>query len=106
MITDTNNKVIYFNTDDELYKYVVVPQIIEKERVNATGEVTHYADFDLSRAYYDDLDNSVEYIIRDKNSQIYKHKGVSYRTITKKLDNLKPWYYEQIYNNQLINNGI
>ena len=34
------------------------------------------------------------FIIKDENSQIYKHGAVSYRTITKEISNLEPWYDE------------
>lgn len=102
MVTNTDYNVIYFDTDDDLYNYVVIPQIVEREYVNKNGEVDYYADFNLNPAYYDDLNNSVKYVIRDKNSKILKRNNtVSYRTISKKLKNLQPWYYEDFYNKKL-----
>ncbi len=106
MVTNTDYNVVYFDTDDDLYKYVVIPQIVQREYTNNAGETAYYGDFDLNPVYYDDLDKSVVYVVKDPNSQILKHNGVvSYRTISKKLDNVKPWYYEKIYDKKQLNNG-
>ena len=106
MITNEDYNVMYFDTDDDFYQFCVDPEIIPKEYINKDGQIAYYGDFNLSQAYNDAINNSTLFVIRDKNSQILKHNGVvSYRTISKKVNNVQPWYYETIYNKKFnINN--
>ena len=34
----------------------------------------------------------MRFVIKDEDSQIYKHGCVSYRTISKDIQNLDPWF--------------
>lgn len=84
-----NPNVIYFNSDDEFYKFCVVPVIIPKEFINPNnGETMYKMDFDFSNDYLDAINSGKRFIIKDENSQIYKRGCVSYRTVTKRINNL------------------
>jgi len=84
--------VIYFDNDDDFYKFSVEPILIQK--MTDTG--IDYFDFNFSPGYSDALDNCKCFIIKDKNSNIYKHKCVSYKTISKPINNLKNIQYDNI----------
>ena len=79
---------MFFNSDDEFYRFCVVPELVTDADVLST-------DFNLSPDYYNALNNSVFFVIKDENSQIYKRNAVSYRTITKQIENLLPYYGEK-----------
>ncbi len=79
----------YFDTDDDFYKFCVVPAIVKRERVLPDGTICRSFDFELSNEYKDAVNNNIMFIIKDPNSQIYKHQAVSYRTITKPISNLE-----------------
>ena len=49
-------------------------------------------DFNLSNAYNDAISQGKKFIIKDPNSQIFKHQAVSYRTITKPIQNLEEYF--------------
>lgn len=90
--------IIYFNTDNDFYKYCVEPKLVKVEYINSIGETNSYIDFNFTPGYLEDVKNNKIFIIRDKNSQIIKHNNtVSYRTISKKVNNVKPYYYERVY---------
>lgn len=91
-------KVHYFDNDDEFYNFCVIPQLVVKKVLNNDNQEICYTDFNFSDAYNDEIANNTFFVIKDKNSQIIKHNNVvSYRTIGKKVQNLKPWYYEKIF---------
>lgn len=83
---------MYFNSDDEFYKFCVVPEIIPVEYIDVDGTTRYYMDFNLTTAYHDAIEQGKKFIIRDPNSQIYKHQAVSYRTITKPIQNLEEYF--------------
>ena len=96
--------VMYFNTDDDFYAFCVEPVLVAKEYINNSGQVDQFADFNFTNAYEEAVKNNVAFVIRDKNSQILKHNGVvSYRTISKQSQNLKPWFYEKIFTKKFNN---
>ena len=107
MLNNTDNiynGVIYFDTDDDFYNFSVQPVVVAREYINPLNQNDAYLDFDFSNAYNDAISNNIAFVIRDKNSQILKHNGlISYRTITKQAKNLKPWYYEKIFNKKQLN---
>ena len=82
----------YFDTDDDFYNFCVVPQVVQRERIKDNGDVIRSFDFELSNEYYDAVNNNIMFIIKDLNSQIYKHQAVSYRTVTKPVSNLEQYY--------------
>ena len=83
---------MYFDNDDDFYRFCVVPVIVPKERVQIDGSIRQSMDFNLSHEYNNAVDNGTIFIIKDPNSQIYKHQAVSYRTITKPIVNLEEYY--------------
>ena len=85
--------IMYFDSDDDFYQFCVVPLVVICDRVNKrTGDTIHYMDFDLSHQYHKAVEDGVTFIIKDEDSQICKHGCVSYRTISKTIDNLEPYY--------------
>lgn len=85
--------IMYFDSDDDFYRFCVVPLVVIRDKVNKrTGDTIHYMDFDLSYKYHKAVEDGVTFIIKDEDSQIYKHGCVSYRTITKPIVNLEPYY--------------
>lgn len=96
MLRDLKQNVIYFDNDDEFYNYVVVPKLIpiKTDTIDKNGNPVYYCDWNFSNLYNTDLQNNTQFIIKDENSQIFKHGGVSYRTITKPIQNLQQYFSE------------
>lgn len=91
---NTIDNIIYFDSDNEFYEYCVIPELIPIQYTDGEGVERYYTDFNLSPQYNDAIKNNMRFVIKDENSQIYKHGAVSYRTITKDIQNLDPWYDE------------
>ena len=88
----TKDNIIYFDNDNEFYEYCVVPELVPVQYINSEGNEKYYCDFNLSSQYNNAINNGTRFIIKDEDSQIYKHGCVSYRTISKDIQNLDPWY--------------
>lgn len=73
----------FFNNDDEFYIWAVVPELKILK-----GKVCLYTDFDFTDECQKAIDDGIEFVICDKNSIIGKDGYISYRTITKHLDNI------------------
>jgi hypothetical protein len=78
---------LYFTDDDEFYEWCVIPQL----KVCKTPGGILFTDFEFSPQYNDAVLGNMEFIIEDKNSKITKRQHVSYRTNTKKIQNLKQY---------------
>ena len=89
MLEEKKPTYMYFDTDDDFYNFCVVPVI----NVDANTKTTS---FDFSNKYKNALENNVYFIIKNEDSQIYKRKAVSYRTITRPVQNMLPYYGEEI----------
>lgn len=109
-MSDINKKIkldkytdyMCFDTDDDFYTFCVNPVIIAKEYTTKAGNESAYGTFEFTNAYEDALRDNIAFVIRDKNSEILKHKGiVSYRTISKQAKNLHPWYFEKVFSKKL-----
>lgn len=85
-------QVIYFDNDDEFYNFVVVPQLHTVPFTGPDGKEMYMMDFDLSNNYNKALSDGLRFVIKDEDSRIYRHGCVSYRTISKDIQNLDPWY--------------
>jgi hypothetical protein len=100
---EANNKM-FFDTDDDFYKFCVCPKLVICQEVNpTTGEIEHYTDFEFTNDYISAVNKGIKFMICDDNSQIFKRGCVSYRTITKPVSNLCQYnkiYYNKIYGNQ------
>ena len=83
---------MYFDCDDDFYRFCVVPVIVPKERILRYCTIRRSMDFNLSNEYQNAVDNGIQFIIKDPNSQICKHQAVSYRTITKPIENLEEYF--------------
>ena len=86
------SNIRYFDNDDEFYQFCVVPQLVPVEYTDADGNTHHCATFNLSQQYLNDLENGIQFVIKDENSQIFKHGSVSYRTITKPISGLIQYF--------------
>ena len=95
----TLDNIIFFDSDDEFYNFAVVPQTYVKY-VNYNNESRPVMDFDLSYKYNRAIDNNYNFIIRNEDSQIYKHGCVNFGCMSKPIKNLKPYFKnftEKIY---------
>lgn len=81
------NNTIYFDSDDEFLDFALDRRIVIKEGKNCL-----YTDFNFTSMYQKEVDNGVRFCIKDENSQIEKRQAISYRTITKEVENLDPWF--------------
>lgn len=82
---------IFFDNDEEFYDWAVIPHL----DIYKTESGLYYTSFELSNLYHEAVSNGYRFIIKDEDSQIYKHQAVSYRTITQPIENLDPYYGEQ-----------
>lgn len=92
MLVLKDNTRIYFNSDEDFYNFAVVPKLNVIKQTDAQGNESSYCDFDLSNEYKYAVANGIKFIIKDEDSQIYKNQCVSYRTITKPVVNLVPYF--------------
>lgn len=81
--------ILYFDNDDDFYNFCVEPKIYPA--VDANLNDLGYIDFNLSSAYQDAVTAGKSFMIKDLNSKIYKNQCVSYRTISKPIQNLKKY---------------
>lgn len=94
MFKKIKSNTMYFNSDDDFYQFCVVPQLNPVEYINSAGEKAYYVDFDFTHEYNKAVEQGINFVIKDENSNIYKNGCVSYRTISKPISNLKPYYKE------------
>ena len=87
ILESQDSNIIYFENDDEFYEFCVNPSLKVVE-----GKNGHYTDFDFNYAYEKALKEGKRFVIKDEDSQIYKRGFVSYRTVTKKVENLDPYF--------------
>ena len=86
------DNIIYFDSDNEFYEYCVVPELVPVQYIDSNGNEKYYTDFNFTPQYNNAVNNDMRFVIKDEDSQIYKHGCVSYRTISKDIQNLDPWY--------------
>lgn len=86
-----DDNIIYFDSDEDFYKFCVVPELITIE-CDIDGVKHYYYDFDFSYLYKDAIKQGKHFIIKDENSSIFKNKTISYRTITKPIQNLYQYF--------------
>ena len=93
MLKVKNPNKIFFDNDDEFYEFCVNQRLnVVEEKNPETGETEYYTDFKFNQCYIDALAENKTFVIKDKNSQILKRGYVSYRTITKPVENLEQYY--------------
>ena len=86
------DNIIYFDSDNEFYEYSVVPELVPVQYIDSEGNEKYYFDFNFTSQYNNDVNNGMRFVIKDEDSQIYKHGCISYRTISKDIPNLDPWF--------------
>lgn len=91
----TIDNIIYFDNDQEFYDYSVIPELTPIAYTDKSGTERYYTDFSFTPQYHNAINNGMTFIIKDEDSQIYKHGGVSYRTIFKEVPNLEPWFDDE-----------
>jgi len=89
---NTKDNIIYFDSDNEFYDYCVVPELVPVQYIDSEGNEKYYSDFNFTSQYNNAVNNGMRFVIKDEDSQIYKHGCVSYRTISKDIQNLDPWF--------------
>lgn len=86
--------IIYFDNDDEFYRFCVVPALYVVTKKNNAGGETLTTDFDLSYAYKDAIDKGIKFCIKDQDSQIFKHGCVAFSCVNKPVENLVQYFGE------------
>lgn len=81
------DNIIYFDSDDEFLDFCVVQAPVIRE-----GKHGKYIDFDLTSTYKNELEKGTRFCIKDEDSIITKRGMVSYRTESKEVQNLEPWF--------------
>ena len=89
---NTKDNIIYFDSDNEFYDYCVVPELVPVQYIDSEGNERYYSSFNFSSEYNKAIDNGMRFVIKDEDSKIYQHGCVSYRTISKDIQNLDPWF--------------
>lgn len=82
------SNIRYFDNDEEFYNYCVDPRIVPVD----SGEGYYYTTFNFTPQYLDDVKNGYKFMIKDENSTIFKRGCVSYRTMTKRVQNLEQYF--------------
>lgn len=82
-------KFMYFDTDDDFYKFAVDPVLdIKKDVTECNGQKIHSYDFKFTEAYTDAVNKGIQFVINDKESKINKRGTISVYLITRPIDNL------------------
>lgn len=89
---DNNENIMYFDTDNDFYEFCVLPKLVPIQYTNIDGDIAYYTDFNFTNAYQDAIKNGIKFVIKDEDSQIQKHGSVTYRTITKPIENLCQYF--------------
>ena len=105
MLQVTNDyNIMHFKNDDEFYNFCVEPAIIINKcgcKGNCNESCCNeccdcpkrfYQDFPFTDEYVKAVNNGTHFMIDDEDSQIYKRGAVSYKSITKNVHNLMPYY--------------
>lgn len=82
----TKNNVIVFKNDEEFYKWCIDPELYIKE-----GKSCSYTTWDFSYDYKKALREGKKFAIYTNDSRVLKNGDISYRTITKKVENVVPY---------------
>lgn len=96
METIDNSNIMYFNNDEDFYNFCVVPEVKISQETDANGNIYNVFTFDFSDIYNSCIKDGKKFIIKDENSRIFKNKCVSYRTITRPVENLEPYFRVEI----------
>lgn len=83
-----NNNILVFENDAEFEDFAVDPQLIVSKMNIGNNQEILYTDFNFTHDYYKAIEEGKMFEIKDKNSRIMKNGDISYRTITKKVENL------------------
>lgn len=81
-------KVMFFNTDEDFFNFAVVPHLYARKCEMDDGSAVYCTDYDFSHKYNKAVNDGKVFVIKDPDSQIFKHQAVSYRAITKPIKNL------------------
>ena len=92
---EIKDNIIYFDNDQEFYDYAVIPELVPVKYISKSGEERYYTDFNFTPQYNNAVKDGITFIIKDEDSQIYKHGCVSFRTISKDIPNLEPWFNDE-----------
>lgn len=82
------DNILYFDNDDDFYAFSVKPQVIICD--NEVGYSGY--DIDFTDDYKNAVSNNKRFCIKDENSKVYKHNCVSYKLMSKDVQNLEPYF--------------
>lgn len=84
---ERKKNIIYFESDDEFLDYCIIKMPVVRENKHCK-----YIDFDFSKEYLKELEKGTRFCIKDENSLITKREAVTFRTESKRIENLEPWF--------------
>ena len=82
------DNILYFDNDDDFFAFTVKPQVIICD--NESGYSGY--DIDFTDDYKNAVSNNKRFCIKDENSKVYKHNCVSYKLMSKDVQNLEPYF--------------
>ena len=88
MIELKDKNLIIFDNDEEFFNFSVSPNF--EVNYSDTSDRYFYT-INFTDDYNNAISNDIYFIINDENSQIEKHNCVTYKTISKKIQNLEPY---------------
>ena len=88
-INDQNT--LYFNNDDEFYRFCINPNIVIYQEIDNDDMCHNVFTANTSDIYNSCVKSGTKFIIKDPKSRILKNKCISYKTITIPIENVEPY---------------
>jgi hypothetical protein len=92
MVENSDKTTIYFESDDEFLKWALNPEIKLKDS-DVSGMT--YFDIDFTDDYMSALKAGKHFVIMDDDSKICRRKAVTLGTVSKKVQNIDPYFYDE-----------
>jgi len=88
-----NSNIMYFDTDKDFYDFAVVQKVMVNP-LESNPNVWYCDDFEFSKEYNNAIESGKKFIIKDLNSEIFKHGAIAGRYSVKPVLNLEPYFGE------------
>ena len=83
-----NDKLLYFNNDDEFCRFCINPNPIITQSTDENGVVHYLTSYEFTDSYNKAINDGKYFVLNDPNSSIIKRNAVTYSTITKEVSNI------------------
>lgn len=84
MKRDTKNNTITFSNDQDFFDFAVVQEMVFERSEMGTLLQT----WNFTHAYNQAIEEGTKLVISDPNSQVVKHRAVTYRAVTRPVENV------------------